>query len=292
MMRRTGLVAAFVGAFLGGALLGSEIGCSSNNKGTPPLPGPGDAGDDSSVTPPQDASTTPDASDSGGSVTPTDSGMRALTCTAAPFVNFGATVSLQAASGGPTPVSGATVGFTTCPGFLLTSDGSGKVSTQITQNVPIIPIYSASGAVDGIGAEIPAGADVNESVALITHGAAASVPGITDGGDAPVLEITIAADPAATGACADVTGVSLSVTGHTEAVVNYMSPNWPTTPGPASTTSSAGPLVFISGITGASSVQLTGTKTGCAVSFASASQTGRFPVLTGSITYGVATLQN
>ena len=290
MVRQMGLVAVYVGALLGSSVL--EIGCSSSDKGTTPPPGAGDAGGDSSVgTTPVDASA-PDAADSGGTVTPTDSGMRALTCTAAPFVNFGATLSLQALSGSPTPIGGATVGFTTCPGFLLTSDGSGKVSTQITQGIPIIPIYSATGAVDGIGAEIPAGADVTESVALITHGAAAAVPGIQDGGDAPVLEVTIVADAAATGACADVTGVSLAVTGHTEAVTNYMSPNWPATAPPASTTSSAGPLVFISGITGASTVQLTGTKSGCKVSFTSASQTGKFPVLAGSITYGVATLQN
>jgi hypothetical protein len=132
-------------------------------------------------------------------------------------------------------------------------------------------------------------------VTLFTHATAAVIPGIEDGGVAPIIAVQIVADAGATGACADVSGVTLSVTGHAEATTSYMGTGWPGDPKVASTTASVGPLAFLGGVQGgqgASKVTLAGTKTGCKVTFVSATQTGSFALVSGAITEATATLTN
>jgi hypothetical protein len=121
------------------------------------------------------------------------------------------------------------------------------------------------------------------------------IPGFSpDGGSGnAILEIVLAFDAAATAPCNTTSGVTLSVTGHPEATVSYMGATWPNDPNVASTTASTdGTRAFIAGITGASKVQITGTKSGCAVKTVTASQTGNFAVLAGAVTIGTATVTN
>ena len=122
---------------------------------------------------------------------------------------------------------------------------------------------------------------------------ASSIPGITDGGDAAVIAITIAIDAAAVAPCADPAGVTLSVTGHAEASVSYMGASWPTDPKVASTASSVGVRAFIGGMdSSVTKADVTGAKSGCSVKLATAAQTGSFALVAGAITIGTATVTN
>ncbi len=122
--------------------------CSSNKETTATATAstPGGAADGGS-----DAATGPDGSvpsDASGVVGGDDSGVVVETaCTEPPFVTFTATLTTLDVNGSTKAPSGGTVGFSTCPGFKLVPDASGKVSTQITQNVPISPIYYAGASV-------------------------------------------------------------------------------------------------------------------------------------------------
>jgi hypothetical protein len=256
-----------------------------------PLPGL-DGGTDATSSPLTDGATPP-GQDANGTVNPGDTGPRATACTAAPFVNFSGTLTSLALSGATQPLAGAAIGFSTCPGFDLTTNAAGSASTQITEGIPVSPIYSAGPTILGtIGAEIPATADVSETVTMFAFDVSPSIPGFEkDGGNAATIAISLVADPAATAPCTDVTGVTLAVTGHAEAIVSYATTAWPGDK-TVTTTSSTGPYVFINGVTGATRVALTGAKTGCTVKLVTASQTGSFVLVPGSVTVGTATVGN
>jgi hypothetical protein len=266
-------------------------GCSSNKGSTPPPAGAADGGLDGSTPPVTDGSAppTPDAT---GVVSP-DSGTKQTSCIGEPFFTFAATVAVLDVSGATQPLAGAKIGFTSCPGFEITTDATGKASTQITQNRPLSPIYSGGASIiAGIGAEIPASADTAPAVTLFGFDVTSTIPGFEqDGGNAPTIAITLQADPAATAPCNDASGVTLAVSGHAEAVVSYANPGWPSNPS-VTTTASTGPYVFVNGIVGASKVTLTGTKAGCSVKLATAAQTGTFLLVPGSVTVGVAAVTN
>ena len=268
------------------------VGCSSNtNKGATPPPD-ADGGLDASSPPVTDGSPPP-AGDANGVVTPGDSGTKQTTCTASPFFAFAGTVANLDVSGATQPLAGATIGFSTCPGFVITTDATGKASTQITQGLRLSPIYGGGASfIAGIGAEIPASGDTATAVTLFGLDVAPVIPGFQqDGGNAEAIAISLQADPAAAAPCNDASGVTLAVTGHPEAVVSYANAGWPANPS-VTTTASTGPYVFVSGIVGASKVTLTGTKAGCSVSLVTAAQTGTFLLVPASVTVGVAAVSN
>jgi hypothetical protein len=266
-------------------------GCSSNNA-TPTPAGPAaDAGADASIPPASDASTPP--SDSGGTVTPDDGDIKATACTAAPFVDFTATLTALDVSGSTQPLAGAKVGFSTCTGFYVTTGATGSVSTQLTQGIPASPFYNdGTTTIGAIGAEIPATGNVAPAVTLFNYDVTPSIPGFQqDGGNQATIAIVIQVDPAATAPCNTVSGVTLSVTGHPEAVVSYASTGWPGDTA-VTTTSSTAPYAFINGVTGGGKVAVTGAMSGCSVKLVTESQTGNFQLLSGSVTIGLATVTN
>jgi hypothetical protein len=287
MSRELALIAGIVTA-------SSLVACSSN--GTTPIPGGGDGGADASLDagiPETGTDSSTSQTDANGMVTP-DGDVKATACTAPPFVSFKATVSVLDLSGTTQPLAGAQVGFSSCPGFYVTTDSTGTAATQITEGIALSPIYSDGTTIIGaLGAEVPATGDVAPAVAVFAQNVSPSIPGFEqDGGNAATIAILIAVDPSATAPCNDVTGVTLAVTGHTEAVVSYGNPSWPTNPAAPATAPSTGVYVFINGITGASKVAVTGTKSGCTVNLATASQTGSFLLLPGGVTLGLATVTN
>jgi len=256
--------------------------------------GPKDSGgpETSTTVPPvTDGSTTlPD--DANGSVGTDDADPRATACTAPPFVTFNASLTTLDVGGTTAPAAGATIEFSTCTGYKITTGSNGSASTQITQSIPLSPIYSdGPGVISAIGAEIPATGDVSPAVALLDVDVTASIPGFAqDGGNAATIAVVLQTDPLAGAACDSVAGATLSVTGHPEAVVSYMGTAWP---GDATVATSAlGPYVFINGVQGADKVAITGAKAGCSVLIASGSQTGNFLLVPGSVTIGVATVTN
>jgi hypothetical protein len=264
--------------------------CSSSKPGATTT-GPLDASVDGGL-PPQGDASMPPIVDSGHDAHPGDENPPATACTAPPFVNFGATVSVVDLSVNVQPLSGVKVGFSSCPGYYVTTDSNGAASTQITQGIAVTPLFDDGTTIVGsIGAEIPATSDVALKVTLFAGPVAAAIPSFIDAGSPATLAVALEPDLAATAPCNDVTGVTLSVTGHPEAVVTYAGPGWPANTN-FSKASSTGTYAFIQGITGASSVGVTGTKSGCTVQFASAAQTGKFAVLSGTVTVGGATVTN
>lgn len=249
--------------------------CSSSTyEGSPASEaGAPDASVDDSAVPIVDGSGTIDASD----------GPRATACTAPPFFDFTAHVK---ETDGP-QIPNATVSFSTCPGFNLTTDADGAASTQVTQGVPYSPIYYANGHIGVIGAESPGASDTSVSVALPRSTQTDVIPGYDKG--KPFIQITLLASGAAP--CDKVDGVTLAVTGHPEAVVQYMSATWPSDKAPASTTASVGNTAFVTGLTGGI-VEVTGTKTGCTVSSKSSTQTGRFSLANSDVTAGNVLITN
>ena len=290
-MARVGAVNGLAAAVWGGALL---AGCSSSKATPAPPTGPVDGGGLDATAAPVTDGATPPPSDANGTITTGDTGTRATACTGGPFVAFTGAVATLDVSGATQPLAGATIGFTSCAGFYITTDASGKASTQLTQGVALSPIYNGGPTfLATIGAELPATSDVSASATLFGLDVAPAIPGFQqDGGNAATIAISLQADPAATAPCSDVSGVTLTVTGHSEAVVSYANAGWPANPSATTTAPSTGPYVFLNGVQGAPKVAVTGSKSGCAVKLVSGSQTGSFLLVPGSVTVGVATVTN
>src|SRR6185437_15826464 len=194
--------------------------CSSNSLQNGSTPGDDGGGDDGSA-----------SSDDSGSAPPVDSGKPGsgdenpieTACTAPPFVNFHSVVSMVGASG-IAPLAGATVQFTTCVGFQITTAADGTALTQITKGLPVSPIYAAAPqAISAVGAEIPASTDVDIDALLVAQSAQGVVPQYD--GKTPTILLHLVAE--GTGACAQVDGVTIAATGHPEMVAHYMKAGWP-----------------------------------------------------------------
>lgn len=272
----------------------SVAACSTNDSGGggAAAAAGSDAGSDAATAPPHDGGPASTADASG--VVSGDAATRETACTSGPFVGYGATIARVSANGTLGPLPGAQIGFSTCAGFELTTDANGQATTQLTQGLAVTPLYESTTAISALGAEIPASTNVTTAVTLLDNDTTTLVPGfVIDGGEAAVIEVVLAVDAAATAPCDTTTGVTLTVTGHPEATVSYMAAAWPTDTTVASTTASTdGTRAFISGVVGATKVQIAGTLSGCAVALVTASQTGNFPLLAGVITIGTATITN
>jgi hypothetical protein len=266
------------------------IACSSN-KATTPSEGPTDASVDA-TTPVHPADGGPAPIDSGKGVDSADPNPPATACTASPFVSFAAALSIVDLAGTTQALSGAKIGFSSCPGFYVTTDSTGAASTQLTEGIAVTPLFEDGPAIVGaIGAQLSAKSDASLAVTLFASDVAPFIPGFLEAGSQATIAVVLQTDPSATAPCNDATGVTLAVTGHPEAVVSYGGPGWPSNP-TVTTTSSTGTYVFINGVSGAESVTVTGAKTGCTVQLATAPQTGTFPLLSGSVTIGTATVSN
>jgi hypothetical protein len=268
------------------------LGCSSNDSGGGAIADAGEGKVDGSIAPLGDAGAEASADASG--VVSGDAATHATACTAGPFVSYSATLTELASNGTSAPLANARIGFSTCAGFELTTSAAGQAITQLTQGIPVTPLYDSPSAISALGAEIPATGDVTTAPTLLANSLTTVVPGFSlDGGEAAIVEIVLAVDAAATAPCTATSGVTLTVTGHTEAIVSYMGGSWPTDTTVASTSASTdGARAFIGGIVGASHVSIAGTKSGCNVVLVSESQTGNFVLLPGSITIGLATVTN
>jgi hypothetical protein len=158
----------------------------------------------------------------------------------------------------------------------------------VTKGVAYSPLYSSTGTISAVGAEVPGTADVETAPQLVDANASDAVPGY--GANLPFVAIDIVAE--GTSPCDKVDGVTLAVTGHPEATASYMNAAWPVDRNVASTTASVGQRAFVSGIVGATKVSVTGTKAGCSVKLVTASQTGNFVLLGGALSVGKATVTN
>ena len=289
MIRDWSSAAKRVARAAGAIVLVVPFGCSDNGPSTHDLPSDGgDAIDGSSN---GEASTGP-AADSGtgpSSDANTDDAPRATGCTAPPFVSFAGTVSEITSTLAVQPLGGATIGFTSCSGFVVTTDATGGASTQVTQNVAFSPLFSSGSTINAIGAELSGVGAADVRVTLPRADVSDVIPEYD--GAAPSFAIVLEAN-GQTAPCNAIDGVALAVTNHPEAVARYMAASWPSDKKPTTGAVSVGSYVFFTGLKTGLTVEVTGTKAGCAISTLIGSQTGRFSLVSGLVTIGRAVVSD
>jgi hypothetical protein len=281
-------------AVRGGVIALSLVACASNDlKNGAPAATDGGGGNADATTPPQDSGPPPPPVDSGnGDENPVETA-----CTAAPFVNFAATLSVVAAGDAIGPANGASVQFTSCPGFQVAASADGKIFTKITKGIALSPFYAAApAALTTVGAEIPATTDVDVTALLIAQSESVAPNSVIPeyDGKTPTILLEIVAE-GTTAPCNAVDGVAITATGHQEMVAHYMKTGWPADKTVASNSASSGKYAFFSGVqldAGAAFVSLEGAKNGCQVKLVTAAQTGRFMLVQSAITVGRATVTN
>jgi hypothetical protein len=272
---------------IAGSILLALSACSSGDVTLEPRGDGGDTGDATNATSDggNDASTGP--ADAQGQDDVSSDAPRATACTAPPFVAFTAHMREITTSKSDQALAGATVGFTTCAGFVVTTDANGVAATNVTKGIAYSPFYSSNGHVNAVGAEAPATSDADVTVTLPIVNESGIIPGYD--ASKPSLEIVLVAK--GTPPCDGVDGVTLEVTNHPEGIAKYMATDWPTNRTPVGTASS-GDHVFFTGLAAGIKVQVTGKKTGCTVTTVTSAQTGNFELVNGLLTIGEAVITN
>jgi hypothetical protein len=247
-------------------------GCSSSSTAQI-SPGAADATADAAQTDAAD-----DAAD-GGPTGPTAN----ITCGAAPYVNVGIVVRRIATTGGQgTPVEGANVEASICPGTVATTGADGVVTAKITQGVPFVPRLSAPNYLTTLITEMKLDADKAGIDALLPPSLfSVIIPGF--GPQVAAAVVGVSADSKDAGTCGAIDGVTITVDNHPEAVVTY----YTTDAIPKATTgtvTTASGRAAITGLPPGGPYTLTATKSGCSVDFARSPYTGRITLEAGAAT--------
>ena len=266
------------------------VACSSSSDNGAPAD-TGTSGVDSTTT----DSGVGDASKDGGDSTSGEGGETtdvtpATTCGDPPYVHVVVHVYDYQSK---TPVANAQLTTSICPGSVFVSDSTGTFDGQVAKDKAFDPKLSADSYVTMRLGEEKLGADFEISVPLIPEAITLILPdwstsqptsiafigpssALGDGG----VDAADTSDP-----CQQVDGISLTVTGHPEAkIVYYKAGSIPTADSTLTATTSAG-LVEIANLpTTASPYQVTGTKTGCSVTFATPPLTGNYSLENGVLT--------
>ncbi len=262
---------ALARAFAPLAFVCAASACSSASSSGAPVPGGGaDATTDGNPGDPNDAG----AGDTG----PTSS----IICGAAPYVTLGIVVRQIATGSGPgTPVAGAGVSASLCPGTVATSAADGTVTAQITKGAPFFARLEAMNYATTLIAEMQFDADKSGIDAPLPPSLfTALVPSFGPTKTAIVVGVT--ADVKDAGACGAVDGITFAVDGHPEARITYYT-NDAIPQATTGTTTTAAGRAAITGLTAGAPVSLTATKPGCIVEFARAPYTGRVPLEAGAL---------
>jgi hypothetical protein len=252
---------------------GALAACSSKSSGSTATSGGGDdgGGTDGGAIDPGDGA-------GGGDTGPTS----AITCGAAPFVHLGIVVHQITTGTGPaTPVEGATLTSSLCPGVSAITGADGVVSADVTKDAPFFARLQATNYANTLIAEMKYGADTAGIDAPLPPSLfTALVPGFTTATPAIIVGVS---QGGGTGACDAIDGVTLAVTDHPEAVITYFTNDAIPQKAPGNVTTVAG-RAAITGLTVGAPVAITGTKAGCTVDFARAPYTGRAPLEAGALT--------
>jgi hypothetical protein len=281
----SGLAALCLGSF--GCFV---IACSSSSDNSQPAdtgPSGGDSTTDSGV---GDSS----KSDGGDSTTNDDGDagevVAATTCGDPPYVHVVVHVYDYQSK---TPVANALLTTSICPGSTFVSDSTGTFDGQISKGLAFDPRLSADSYVTVRLGEEKLDADFTIGVPMLPEALTLILPdwsttkptSIAFIGNSAALDGGVDASVDAADPCEAVDGISLTVTGHPEAKIVYFKSG--AIPSPDSTltaTTSAGFAEIANLPTTAAPYQVTGTKTGCSVTFATPPLTGNYSLENGVLT--------
>jgi hypothetical protein len=241
-----------------------------------------------------DASTDQDAS----SASDTSTGPSGpVQCGAPPYITVGLVIEQASnADGGPPRIGGAVLTSPLCPDASFTSDDDGGIVGFVSENVPFYGRLNAPGYAPTLSPQ--------EQFTMDTPGLAIALPpslltAIVPNYDKtkPLILIDARKDTGTNndgGAnCDDVSGVSFTVDGHPEGQVTYYTADAVPAPITNGTATSESGIVSITGIdVSASPVSITGTKTGCTVSFLKYAATGKIPLESAYVSIAGAYLRN
>ncbi len=219
-----------------------------------------------------------------------------IQCGPPPYITLGLVVEqVSNADGGPPRIGGAVLTSPLCPDASFTSDDDGGITGLVTENVPFYGRFNAPGFAPTLSPQEQFDADApGVAIALPPSLLTALVPNYDQ---TKTLVFIDARKDSGTnhdgGAnCDDVSGISFSVDGHPEAQITYYTAD--AVPAPiASGTATVGGAASITGIdVSASPITITGTKSGCTVSFVKGDSTGKIPLENSYVSIAAAYLRN
>jgi hypothetical protein len=205
-------------------------------------------------------------------------------CGQPPYVTLGiVVVALDLSDPDGSVLPGAQFTSPLCPGFEQVSDDAGVIEGQISANVPFIGRLQATNYISELAPEeVYDASSTGNRIEMLPQLLASIAPGYE--ADAATIAVAVEKTVDDAGACSSLDGVTLSVVGHPEVTVSYLSAaSLPLPQADASATTTRG-FAVITGLTGVSGTQfvaLAGSKPGCHVVFARGPITGRVPVENG-----------
>ncbi|MEO8876874.1 MAG: hypothetical protein ABI461_14870 [Polyangiaceae bacterium] len=237
-----------------------------------------------------------DASTGGGNTDGGGPGSSLVMCGPPPYITLGLVVEQASTTPNPPRIGGAVLTSALCPDASFTSDDDGGIVGLVTKGVPFYGQFNASGYAPTLSPEENFAGDTSDvAIALPPSLLSAIIPNYDK--TKTVIFLAVRKDTGTShdgGAdCTDVSGVSVAVTGHPEAVVTYYTNDAIPAAMPAATSTSTGGSVSVTGIdVSASPVTVTATKPGCTVTLLNGSATGRLPLENGYVSIAAAYLRN
>ncbi len=179
------------------------------------------------------------------------------------------------------PLAGATLSFDTCPGVTATTDAQGLATINVRRGVPFVARVTAPGDMTVLFGETLIAVN-DPRTELKTATLVPVLPAPTSLPWYSPTEPLLVVDILANGKCGPA-GMSVSVVGHPEANMHCMLSTWPSdATEPTICVASWGPILFFTGLSGGSTVQLAAS--GCAGATTVGAQTGNFPLENGVLT--------
>ncbi|MEO7112147.1 MAG: hypothetical protein ABI183_17010 [Polyangiaceae bacterium] len=216
-------------------------------------------------------------------------------CGAPPFVNLGIVVEAAGTSDAGTRIGGATLTSPLCPDASFTSDDDGGIVGLVSQNVAFYGRFNAPGYAPTLSPQEQFATDSPPvTIALPPSLFTVIVPNYDK--TKPLILVDVRLDTGTNhdgGAnCNDPSGVSFSVDGHPEAQITYYMGGAIPSPISGGMATSSG-LASIGGLDVSSSpVTITGTKTGCTISFQKNGSTGKIPMEDAYVSIAAAYLRD
>jgi hypothetical protein len=236
----------------------------------------------------QDADTLGDTSTTGPS--------GPVQCGPPPYITLGLVVEqVSSADAGAPRIGGAVLTSPLCPDASFTSDDDGGITGLVTENVPFYGRFNAPGFAPTLSPQEEFAANTPDvAIALPPSLLPALVPNYDQ--TKTLIFIDARKDTGTNndgGAnCDDVSGISFSVDGHPEGQVTYYTADAIPAAIPNGT-ATVGGAASITGIdVSASPVTITGTKSGCTISFLKGAATGKIPLENSYVSIAAAYLRN
>ena len=205
-------------------------------------------------------------------------------CGQPPYVTLGIVViALDLSNPDGSVLPGATFTSPLCPGFEKVSDDAGVIEGLISADTPFIGRLQAKNYISELAPEEIYDADsIGTHIEMLPQLLAAIAPGYE--ADAATIAVAVEKTVDDAGACSSLDGVTLSVVGHPEVTVSYLSAGsipLPQLDASSTTTRGFAVMTGLTGVSGTQFVTLSASKPGCNVVFARGPITGRVPVENG-----------